>query len=159
MEYKNFLKQIFNFLLRFGKVSWMTGVRRRVRGGLNPPPRTGRNCCRKMLLFPKALFLATTFPKNRKIQFFYWIFIKNFEKFLTIFPTICVFRQKREKVMHGLLNFSKNAKIMDFRNFLQKFFENSQNFPRICVFRPNARKITPCFVKFFEKYAKIKEFS
>ena len=26
------------------------------------PPEMGKNCCRKMMSFPKALFLATTFP-------------------------------------------------------------------------------------------------
>ena len=40
-------------------------------GGVQPPPRTGKNC-RKMMLFPKFLFLATNFPrKQRKIQFFH----------------------------------------------------------------------------------------
>ena len=34
-------------------------------GVVQHPPPTGKNCCRKMMLFPKALFLATTFPKNR----------------------------------------------------------------------------------------------
>ena len=42
-----------------------SGVRRGVRGVSNPP-RTGKNCCRKMMLFPKALFLETKFPKNDK---------------------------------------------------------------------------------------------
>ena len=28
-----------------------------------PPPQTEKNCCRKMVLFPKALFLVTNFPK------------------------------------------------------------------------------------------------
>ena len=28
-----------------------------------PPSRNGKNCCWKMMLFPKAQFLATTFPK------------------------------------------------------------------------------------------------
>ena len=31
-----------------------------------PPPEIEKNCCRKMVLFPKALFLATTFPKLAK---------------------------------------------------------------------------------------------
>ena len=35
-----------------------------------PPPEIEKNCCRKMMLFPKALFLATSLPKKIKIQFF-----------------------------------------------------------------------------------------
>ena len=85
-------------------------------GGFQPPPRTGKNCCRKMMLFPKVPFLATTFPK-----------------------------------------IDKNS---NFRlNFHQKFPKFSQNFQTICSFRPNARKINAGFVKFFEKYAKIMDFS
>ena len=68
----------------------------------SPPPRNGKNCCRKMMLFPKTLFLATTFPKIVKIQFSYWIFIKNFQKFLKIFQLFVFFVQTREKLTHGL---------------------------------------------------------
>ena len=34
-------------------------------GGFKPPPPNRKKCCRKMMLFPKYLFLATTFPQNR----------------------------------------------------------------------------------------------
>ena len=44
-------------------------------------------------------------------------------------------------------------------NFYQKISKCSQNFPTIWVFRPNARKFNAWFVKFFEKYAKIMDFS
>ena len=44
-------------------------------------------CCRKMKLFPKALFLATTIPKN--------------SKFSQKFPKICVFRPNLPKLMEG----------------------------------------------------------
>ena len=30
-------------------------------GGKSPPPRNRKNCCRKLVLFPKALFLVTNF--------------------------------------------------------------------------------------------------
>ena len=35
------------------------------RGGSrgNVPPEIEKNCCRKMMVFPKALFLARKFPK------------------------------------------------------------------------------------------------
>ena len=62
-----------------------------------------------MILFPKALFLATTFPKivknslNFPIEFLSKIF-ENFSKF----PKFVFFAQTREKLTHGLLNFLKN---------------------------------------------------
>ena len=34
-----------------------------------PPPPEMEKCCRKMMLFPKALFLATTFQKLLKLNF------------------------------------------------------------------------------------------
>ena len=68
-----------------------------------------------MILFPKALFLAKTFPK----------IVKN-EVFLL--------------------------------NFYQKFSKISQNFPTIRGFCPNTRKINAWFVKFFEKYAKMRHY-
>ena len=39
-----------------------------------------------MVLFPKALFVVTNFGKNKnkKIQFFYKIFIKKFQNFPSI---------------------------------------------------------------------------
>ena len=65
-----------------------------------------------MILFLKALFLATTFPK----------IVKNSNFIIEILSKI------------------------------------SLNFPTIHVFLPNARKINADFVKFFEKYAKIKHY-
>ena len=35
----------------------------RSHGGGNPPPRNRKNCCRKLVLFPKALCLVTNFRK------------------------------------------------------------------------------------------------
>ena len=39
------------------------GVAREEKGEI-PPPRIPKNCCRKMVLFPKALFLVTNFRKK-----------------------------------------------------------------------------------------------
>ena len=55
--------------LNFSKISKTlqlsdSGVRRGLQCS-TPPPEPEKNCCRKMMLFPKALFLETTFPKNR----------------------------------------------------------------------------------------------
>ena len=63
-----------------------------------PPPRNRKNCCRKMVLFPKALFLATTFPKLAKNLNFLLNFYQKFSKFSQNFPTICFFVQTREKL-------------------------------------------------------------
>ena len=45
------------------------GRSQRGKGEIPPPPKP-QNFCRKMVLFPKALFLVTNFQKN---QFFYRI--------------------------------------------------------------------------------------
>ena len=75
-----------------------------------------------MMLFPKALFLVTTFPKIVKNS----IFLLNFyQKFLKVSQQFVYFVQTRENLTHGLLNFcEKYAKIMHLSNFHKKFFEN-----------------------------------
>ena len=46
---------------RMQRNQWRTqGVR-----GVGSNPRTGKNCCREILVFTEALFLATKFPQNR----------------------------------------------------------------------------------------------
>ena len=83
-----------------------------------------------MMLFPKALFLVTNFRKNKKIiQFFYRIFIQKFQYFLKISQQFVFFVQTRKKWTHSLLNvFEKYAKIMHFRNFLKKNFQDFRKF-------------------------------
>ena len=54
-----------------------------------------------MMLFPKALFLAKTFPKIEKIQYFYWILIKKFQNFLTVSQQFTFFVQTLEKLTQG----------------------------------------------------------
>ena len=85
------------------------------REGVTPPPKP-KNCCRKMMLFPKALFVVTNFPKIIIIiQFFYSIFIKNFQIFSKFSNNLCFSSKKREKLTHALLNFfDQYAKIMHF---------------------------------------------
>ena len=51
-----------------------SGAGRGGKQGTPPPPEIEKNCCRKRILFPKALFLATTFPKIDKNS----IFLMNF---------------------------------------------------------------------------------
>ena len=69
-----------------------------------PPPKL-KNCCRKMMLFPKALFLATTFPKTDKNSIFLMNFYQKISKFSQNFPTICIFRPNARKITAGFLNF------------------------------------------------------
>ena len=138
--------------------------RRRQRGTQGTsPPRNRKNCCRKMVLFPKALFLATTFPKLAKHLIFLLNFYQNFSKFSQNFPTICVFRPNARKSNEWFVKFFwKYAQVMHFKQFLieifWKFSKFSQIFRTICVFRPNARKINTWFVKFFWKYAQLMHF-
>ena len=66
--------------------------------GTSPPPRNGKNCCRKMMLFPKVLFLATTFPKIVKNSMFLLNFYQKFSKISQNFPTIRVFRPNARKI-------------------------------------------------------------
>ena len=70
------------------------------------------------MLFPKALFLATTFPKLAKNLIFLLKFYQTFSKFSQDFQTICVFRPKARKSTSGSLTFfEKYAKIMHFSQF------------------------------------------
>ena len=106
-----------------------------------------------MVLFPKALFLATTFPKLSKNSIFLLNFYQKFSKISHSFPTICIFRPNGEKGTHRFVNiFEKYAQIVDFLQFYSEIFwkisKISQNFPKICVFRPNGEKSTHRFVNF-----------
>ena len=129
------------------------------RGGKwgNSPPPNRKNCCRKMVLFPKTIFsnIFQIKSKNKiKIQYFYRIFINNFQIYLKISQQLGFFVQTREKSTHGLLNFLKHMlNECIFRNYLN-FLKISKN----CDFCPNAQKFNAWFVTFFEKYAKIMRF-
>ena len=95
----------------------------------NVPSKMENNCCRKMMLFLKALFLATTFPK---ILFLYCIFIKNFHNLLKISQQFVFFVQTHEKLTLCLLFFWNICQIMRFIIFLRnslKIFENSPELP------------------------------
>ena len=64
--------------------------------GVRTPPRTGKNCCIKMILFPKALFVVTTFPKIDK-NFLLNFHQKNFKLFSKLPNKLC-FSSKRAKI-------------------------------------------------------------
>ena len=105
-----------------------------------------------MMLFPTALFRATTFLKIDKNAIVLLMFIKNFHDSQN-FPTMC-FPPNERKINAGFVKFFETyAKGSDFRNFLNNIFEKSRKFLNIsqqnCVFRPNARKINSLFVTLF----------
>ena len=58
-----------------------------------------------MMLFPKALFLATTFPKTDENSIFLMNFYKRISNFSQNFPTICIFRPNARKSNAGFLKF------------------------------------------------------
>ena len=66
--------------------------------GTFPPPEIGKNSCRNLLLFSKALYLAKTFPELIEKSFFLLSFLPQFSKFSQNFPTICVFRPNAQKI-------------------------------------------------------------
>ena len=51
-----------------------------------------------MMLFPKALFLATTLPKIDKNSIFLMNLYQKISKFSQNFPTICIFRPNVRKI-------------------------------------------------------------
>ena len=74
----------------------------------SPPPEIEKNCCRKMMAFQKALFLATNFPKIDKNSIFLMNFYLKNSKFSQNFPTICIFRPNARKINDEFLNFVEN---------------------------------------------------
>ena len=133
-----------------------------------------------MVLFPKALFFVTNFPKSKLNSNRNSNFLNNFHqklsKFSQHFTTLCVrsflkktfenlrrfslniknrvFLQSREKYTQSLLNFLNLLKIMHFRNFIKKTFETYENYFKISqhfVFFVQTRKsLTHSFLKLLE---------
>ena len=58
-----------------------------------------------MMLFPKALFLATTFAKIDKNSIFLMNFYQKISKFSQNLPTICIFGPNVRKIKAGFLKF------------------------------------------------------
>ena len=73
------------------------------------PLRNRKNCCRKMMLFPNALFLATILPNVGKNSIFLLNFYQKFSKFSQSFQTICVFRPNAPKINAWFVDFLKNV--------------------------------------------------
>ena len=82
------------------------------------PQKLKKKCFRKMVSFPKALFLVTNFPKIVKNSIFLLKFYQKLSKFSQNFPTICVFRPNALNINGGFVKFFKTlAKIMRFSQF------------------------------------------
>ena len=75
-----------------------------------------------MMLFPKALFLATTFPKLDKNSIFLMNFQQKISKFSQNFPKICVFRPKAQTSNAFFYFLNNMLKSFIFAIFLGKFF-------------------------------------
>ena len=71
------------------------------RGEFPPPPRNRKKCCRKMMLFPMALFLVTNFPKITKNSIF---LLNSHQKFSKFSNNLCI-SSKREKINAGFVKF------------------------------------------------------
>ena len=102
------------------------GVARGKWGKSPPPPKPKK--CRKMVLFPKALFLVTNFQKNKNKKFNFYIELSSqIFKILSNFPTISVFRPNARKISAWFVKFFgkiclNNAFLAIFlRNFFEKF--------------------------------------
>ena len=109
-----------------------------------------------MVLFPKALFLATTFPKLAKNLNFLLNFYQTFSKFSQNFQTICVFGQNVRKCNQCFVKFVWTlAQVMHFKQCLKEIYwkcsKISENFRTIYAFRPNARIVNTLFVKDFRE--------
>ena len=112
-----------------------------------------------MVLFPKALFLVTNFPKIIKNLNFSIEFSSKIFNILSKFPHNLRFSSKREKSNAGFVKFfEKYAKLMHFRNFLKQFFEIfrtfSQNFKQIVVCVQTREKLTHALLNFLKNMLK-----
>ena len=115
--YSGFMKirQIFYSKLKIYPNCSLYHRRRQGEHGERSPPRNWKNCFRKMLLFPMALFLATTFPKVAKKSIFLLNFYQKFSKYFQNFQNSCVFRPNARKINAWFVKFSvKYAKIKQF---------------------------------------------
>ena len=109
-----------------------------------------------MILFPKALFLATTFPKMDKNSIFLLNFYQMLSKISQNFPAI-VCRPKARKINAWFVNFyEKYARIMDFsqlRNFW-KHFKNFSKFPNNVFLVQTREKLTHGLLNFLKNMQK-----
>ena len=132
---------LFYFITFLDDISSERAPGRGEHGNVSPPPEIGKNWCSNLMLFSKAVFIATTFPDLVGKSFFYWLFFKNFQNFLKIFSTICVFRPIARNMNAWFLNNVAKYENNAFFSFLStkhwkivKLFENlSTNSDTLCL--------------------------
>ena len=103
-----FAHNVFKLVILYLTHIVLKGVAKGERGK-SPPPRNRKNCYRKMVVFPKALFLVTNFRKNvknqnKKFNFSIAFSSKNFK----ISQQFVFFVKMRKKLTHRLLTYLKN---------------------------------------------------
>ena len=99
------------YLLSFIRMSQRIFSKQQWRSqGESLPPKLEK-CCRKMMLFPKALFLATTFPKIVKNSIFLLNFYQKFSKITQNFQKFVCFRPNARKFNAPLIKILKILKI------------------------------------------------
>ena len=99
------IKACFLKYLRTNLPIYGSGAGRGGNTGNVPHPEIEKKRCRKVMLFPKALFLATTFPKIDKNSIFLMNFYQKISKFSQNFPTVCIFRPNARKINAWFLKF------------------------------------------------------
>ena len=106
-------------------------------GERHPPPKSQKDCCRDLMLFSYALFLATTFPEIVGKIICNWVFFPKIQSFLKVYTTICVFRPNE-----GNANtvFKEFWKIWENNTFLQ--------FCKDIFFEKNCKKTVEKFQTF-----------
>ena len=150
----SFIWKLIKFFSHLWKIRTFD-IKHRCREGRNignsPPPRhththtRNRKSCWKMMLFPTAPFRATTFPKLVKNSIFLLNVNQTFSSF-SKFPNNLCFHPNTRKINAGFVNlFETYAKVRDFRNFLNNFFEKFRkflkNFPTKLCFSSKRAKI------------------
>ena len=86
-------------------ITYFINRRHQGRGGTQerPPSKLKKDCCRKKMLFPKAVFFAINVPKINKNSIFLMNFYQEISKMYHNFPTICIFRPNARKINAGFL--------------------------------------------------------
>ena len=98
------------------------------------------------MLFPKALFLATAFPKIDKNSVLLLNFYQKCQNFLKISQQFVFIVKTREKLTLSFLNFVENRlKLFMFLLFYQENFENFLKITQTIVFSSKARKFNAEF--------------
>ena len=112
--------------------------------GTPHPHRNGKNC-RNMMLFSKALFLATSFPEIVGNSIFYCIFFQKFRIFLRFSQPFVIIVQtpKNHRMVFKFHEKYEKKCILQFHYyFIRKSLKISQSFPTLFCFVPKRTTIS-----------------